>query len=344
MTEGSLARARNHLESLRARHPMASLIGAPTPLQYLPRFSDALGTQVWIKRDDIASFGIAGSKARKLELVVAHAKTAGFDSLLTIGPRQSNTCRAVAAACAASGLRAHLLLAADEPAQLTGNALLAHLMGASIHWTGPLEMRMLHDALGRHADTLRAAGHHPLVVAPGCSDTLGIVGMAMGYVEMHCQALEAGMLPRSIFHASATGGVWAGLKLGSTLTSGAAPTAVLVLDDLYADAVAKYVELYARASEHLGEGGEPGADEVDLDCSMLEVGYGRASAQIIEAIKLIARTEGIVCEPHYSGKALAALISRSRCGDLRGPAVFWHTGGVQVLGDPEITAMLSVGN
>jgi D-cysteine desulfhydrase len=341
MSRLGLLQTQECFEALRAVFPAFSLIAKPTPLQHLKRFSHVVGAQVWIKRDEIGSFAIAGSKSRKLELVIEQAVTGGFDSLVTIGPPQSNTCRAVAAACASVGLRSFLVLSGDAPSKLSGNALIAAMLGASIHWAGSLPMSHLETTLIEYFKHLRSRGLNPMLIAPGCSNKRGVVGMAIGYAEMQLQAIEAGFDPRSIYHASATGGIWAGMRIGSELTGGVAPTPVLVFDDMYPDTCAAYAALYNSTAEELGVGGRLDARDVVCDSSMVEVGYANADSAVIDAIALLARTEGIICDPYYSGKALAALVAHARNNTLPTPALFWHTGGIQVLGDPTAAVLLN---
>jgi 1-aminocyclopropane-1-carboxylate deaminase/D-cysteine desulfhydrase-like pyridoxal-dependent ACC family enzyme len=317
------------------------LLPGPTPLERLDRFSDAIGVETWIKRDDIGPFTVAGAKARKLELVAARARDEGARALLTIGPPQSNTCRAVAAACAAVGIEAHLVFANDRPEALTGNALLASLMGATLHWAGRIPLADYHVVLARHAARLAEEGIPHQVIDPGCSNGLGIIGMMLGYLEMTEQARASGLSPRSIVHASATGGVWAGLELGAVLTGGPRPRPVLVLDSLFPDMRLAYAERFNRAAREAGLSLHYRPQDVVLDESQLAVPFGQADDATIDAIRTLAQLEGIMCDPMYTGRALASFIAAAKRKEIEGPLVFWHTGGLQALGDPEIMKMLN---
>jgi 1-aminocyclopropane-1-carboxylate deaminase/D-cysteine desulfhydrase-like pyridoxal-dependent ACC family enzyme len=334
--------AEERLRALRAAFPLVPLLGAsPTPLNFLERFSEAVGVQIWIKRDDIASFGVAGAKARKLEFIVADALRLGVDALVTIGPAQSNTCRALAASCAASGLRAHLLFAGPQPKVSAGNALLAETLGAEVRWVGDIPMGGYHEALREYVETLEQSGVRVLTIAPGCSSALGVVGMAAGYLEMLVQASALGLTPTRIVHSSATGGIWAGLTLGASLVDGPRACSTLVVDDLYPDTRSAYASIFNDAARVIGHNARIRPDEVLLDESQLYSGYGKCSPEVVSAIRLLARTEGVICEPIYGGKALASLISKATHGQLKGPVVFWHTGGVQALGDPDVAQLLA---
>lgn len=337
-------RAQELLTTLRAaRGPNAAdLIGGPTPLQYLGRLSKVLGQDVFIKRDDATGHAVAGAKARKLEAVVGDGIARGFTSFATVGPAQSNTCRALAAACAVTGTQAHLVLAGETPSVLSGNALLSAMLGATLYWAGSLPMGELFSALDRYVSDRRRLGEHVLIVPPGCSNALGAIGMAAGYAELLVQCEAIGIQPTQIFHASATGGIWAGLELGAALlVGGPRPIAVLVLDDLYTDTRGAYAAIFNEAATAIGVTDRRSATTVDIDDSELAAGYGRASSACLEAVSLFARTEGVILDPVYTGQAATVLIRRIHEGRAQGPVVLWHSGGLQALGDAAMTVTLN---
>jgi 1-aminocyclopropane-1-carboxylate deaminase/D-cysteine desulfhydrase-like pyridoxal-dependent ACC family enzyme len=336
-------RASELLGTLRAaRGPhSANFLGGQTALQHLARLSRTLGQDVYIKRDDATGHSVAGAKARKLEAVVGDAIAQGYTSFATAGPAQSNTCRALAAACAITGTKAHLVLIGDEPGILTGNVLLSAMLGATLHWTGSIPLAELFFSLDRYVEGRRSCGERVLVVPPGCSNALGTIGMAAGYAELMVQCGEIGILPAEIVHASATGGIWAGLELGAALLDGPRPVAAIVLDDLYSDTRAAYAAIFNQAAAAIGQTHRRTASSVNIDDSELAAGYGRASPECLEAIALFARTEGVILDPVYTGQAAAVLIRRIRQGRARGPVVLWHSGGLQALGDQVMTATLN---
>src|SRR5919206_4362926 len=126
--------------------PRATLAPLPTPLQPLPRFSAAIGADVWMKRDDIGPVGLAENKVRKLELVPGGARRDGADAIVIVGAEQSNACRAAAAACAQLGLRCVLVLSGDEPDRASGNLLLDRLYAAELRFAGTTDWAALADA------------------------------------------------------------------------------------------------------------------------------------------------------------------------------------------------------
>src|SRR3954466_11920610 len=141
--------------------PRATLASLPTPLHHLPRFSAAVGAEVWMKRDDIGPLGLPGNKVRKLRVVLRAARRDGADALVIVGAEQSNACRAAAAACAQLGMRCVLVLSDDEPDRATGNLLLDRLYGAEVRFAGTTDWAALAEAADRATAELRSAGASP---------------------------------------------------------------------------------------------------------------------------------------------------------------------------------------
>lgn len=335
---GLTSRAQGLSSIIRERFEYLALQPARTPLARLDSLSRKVGVEVWLKADDVAPYAIAGAKARKLGVIVKKALSAGCDTLVTIGPEQSNTCRALAAACVMSGLKAHLLIASDRPNELSGNLLIASLMGAEIEFVGSMPMAALSGALDECVERLRMAGARPLRIAPGCSSPEGVIGMLLGYLEFIVQCGEVGLDPAEIRHGSATGGVWAGLAVGAALIDGVEPIATLVIDDLYESTTAGYIELANGALDLLGR---RVPIEPRFDRSRLTEPYGSVSDARVDALAVFARTEGVILDPIYSGAAAHSLLEDARSGRVSGPVVLWHTGGVPSLGDRRLSAAIS---
>lgn len=312
------------------RIPLADL---PTPLQRLDSFGAAIGAEVWIKRDDVGPIGLAGNKVRKLEYVLADARGQGADTIVIIGAEQSNAARATAAACAQLGLRCVLVLSGDEPDTPTGNLLLDRLFGAEIRFAGTTDWAELWQASERAAEELRAGGARPYSLPAGSSSPLGAVGFASAWFELLDQLREHQVDARTLFHASSSGGTHAGLLLGRAMSGGGPDLrAVGVAPNIVPDVPGYIAGLAGGAADALGVEADLG--DVDVDLGFLGDGYAIPTPDGIEAIRLLARTEAIVCDPIYSGKALAALVAAARGGELDGPAVFWHTGGHHALFAP----------
>lgn len=309
-------------ELLDGRLRLATL---PTPLHALPRLSEALGREVWVKRDDLTGTALGGNKVRKLELLVAEARRQGADCLVTVGAAQSNHARTTAAVAAIAGMGCHLLLAGRTPDRVTGNLVLDRLLGAELHFAGTHDWVALHAAMEELAEDLRRHGHRPYTMPVGGSVPLGVAGFTAAYVELREQCGARGLRPRTIVHASSSGGTQAGLELGRVLTGD--PTRVVGIDvakitGALRDVVARLV---AETAEVLG------VDAADADPTVLEGyagdGYAVESAGAADALRLLARTEGVLTDPVYSAKALHAVVAEP----FEEPVVFWHTGGVPAL-------------
>jgi len=308
------------------RIPLALL---PTPFHRLERFSEAIGAEVWIKRDDIGPIGLAGNKVRKLEYVLADAHNQGADVIVIIGAEQSNAARATAAACAQLGLRCVLVLGGERPPTPAGNLLLDELFGAEVHFAGDVGWAELWERSQRIGDDLRDEGATPYTLPAGASSPLGAIGFTAAWFELTHQLREHEVDAATLFFAQSSGGTYAGLLLGRAIDpDGPELRAVGVAPDVVPDVPGYIAGLANGAAELLGTQARP--EPVDIDMRFLGDGYAIPTPEGVEAIRLLARTEGIVCDPIYSGKALAALVA----DEHRAPKVFWHTGGYHAVFAP----------
>lgn len=302
--------------------PPLALAQRPTPVHPLPRLGAALGIDLWVKRDDLTGSGLGGNKVRKLEYLLAHAVAAGADCVLTTGGIQSNHARATAVAARRLGLTPHLLLRGARSPGATGNLLLDDLLGADIRWCTPAEYADRDTILAAWADALRAAGRRPYVIPEGGSNGLGALGYVAAAAELTAQD------PRpfdGIVVAVGSGGTLAGLALGGL----AGPVrGVAVCDD--APTFTARVRAIAADARTLGASvlPEPGPDTWQVVEGWQGPGYAIATPEIRDTIRLVARTEGLLLDPVYTGKAMHALVSEARAGRWRGRWLFWHTGGV----------------
>jgi D-cysteine desulfhydrase len=293
--------------------------------------------QIWIKRDDQTGLAGGGNKTRKLGLLLADALARGCDTLLTTGAVQSNHCRQTAAAAARAGLACHLVLGGQPPALPTGNLLLDRMLGAELHWT--TRENRLHR-LRELADELSAAGHHPYVITYGGSDPVGAAGYALAMEELYCQAIATGLRLDAIVVASSSGGTQAGMIAGTRALDWDIPILGISIDERKADLQAKVADLATRTSAHLGRTDLFAPEDVLADDNYLGAGYGVVGDLEREAINLVARAEGILLDPVYTGRAFGGLLDvlRHRPASFAaspgpGPTtlLFWHTGGQPAL-------------
>lgn len=309
--------------------PIVALAQHATPVDRLTRLQAALGPAcpaLLMKRDDLLSFGGGGNKVRKLQTVAREATAAGADVLITCGGVHSNHARVTAAAAAALGVRAILVLNGEAPLEPVGNLALDQLFGADVRFVRTREERA--PEMERIAAELRAAGATPAIVPLGASTPLGAIGFARGVVELS----GASVRPDVIVHATSSGGTQAGVIAGCALM-GLAPRVIGVsADDPAATLTATVRALLEGVAARLGaKPATVGLDrEVVVDDTQVGDGYGVPTRASLEARELVARTEGIVLDHTYTSKAMAGLIDRVRTGafDKNQTVLFWHTGGL----------------
>ena len=324
--------------------PRLRLCQLPTPIQRLSRLEAALGLasdaapQLYIKRDDLTGLAFGGNKGRKLEFSLAEARQQDADVVLTCGGVQSNHCRQTAVAAAALGLEAHLFLRGGRPARLTGNLVPSELAGATFHFigpgagqTGPGSGVNLEDAMGRFAEELRSAGRRPYVIPTGASNPTGAMGYVDAAREIAEQQGELGVRFDWIVTASGSFGTQAGLLAGAALFGLSARVmgvAVSPTRDVEARR-AEVARLATRTAERLAPGTQIEVDRVVFEADYAGPAYATPTQAGTEAIRLLARLEGIFLDPTYTGKAMAGLIDYVRAGRFApGERVlFVHTGG-----------------
>ena len=311
---------------------------APTPIEPLERLSAALvergapPVELWIKRDDLTGFALGGNKVRKLEFSFAAALSAGADTVLTCGGFDSNHCRATAFLARRHGLVPHLLLRTSDGkpvASWQGNTLLGAIAGAEITWVTPDEYRSGITLLESHAERLGAQGRTVAVIPEGASDARGALGFVAASEELAEQELECGFSFDAVLHAVGSGGTSAGLQAGRDAL--ARPWNVLgvpVCDD-GAYFRSKVRTIRQDLTEEFGlpaEGTAPGDRYLD---GFAGRGYGLSDRTELEFYAWIARTEGILLDPCYTGKAFRALVDAVERGEFAAGSriLFWHTGG-----------------
>jgi len=320
--------------------PRVPLAVLPTPVHELTRLRDALGgpskaPRILIKRDDLTGLALGGNKARKLEFLVADALRHGAKALITTGATQSNHARMTAAAARMAGLDCHLVLTSKSSAPpLQGNLLLDIVYGATVHHVPAPEDPKL--ALGNDEakvrdveETLRARGATPYLIAVGGSSAVGSLGYTLGTVELVEQLADAGIEVSRVYYASGSRGTQAGLTLG--LKACGAKFRVYGVAVSTGEPEKTYRALNAAngAAEILGIPTRLVVEDLFTDNAFIGEGYGIPTPECLEAIALVARTEGILVDPCYTGKAMAGLIAHVRRGELRPDetVVFLHTGG-----------------
>jgi len=328
------------LRSTFIRVPRTPLATLPTPLHEATRLRAALGgpskaPRILIKRDDLTGLALGGNKARKLEFLVADAVAHGADALITTGATQSNHARMTAAAACMAGLECHLVLTSKSAAPpLQGNLLLDRVYGATLHHVpAPEDPRLAlgsDEAKVREVESaLRAVGKRPYVIAVGGSSSVGALGYILATAELVEQLSAAGLHPSRVYYASGSRGTQAGLALGAKACDVSYCAYGIAVSTGEPDKTYRAFHAANGAAEILGIPTRVELDDLFTDSGFIGEGYGIPTNECLEAIALLARTEGILVDPCYTGKALAGLIAHARTGEVtpRETVVFLHTGG-----------------
>ncbi|MEC3975401.1 D-cysteine desulfhydrase family protein [Amycolatopsis sp. H20-H5] len=314
------------------RFPRVDLGGFPTPLQPAPRLGEAIGVpNLLLKRDDVHPLGQGGNKLRKLEFLLGAALADGADTVVTFGALQTNHGRQTAAACAKLGLRCELVLTAKVPRdgdayERSGNVLLDHIFGANVHFcadgeeTGRTYDRLLAEAA--------AEGRKVATFPVGGSNAVGALGYVAATAELAGQLAERGITRARIVAPHASGGTVAGLALGTGLLDESLALDVACVSHPAEEALESMSQLVAETAK-LMDVGVPSLDHVHVDDRTMGEAYGIPREDTWAALRLFGRTEGVVLDPVYSGKAGAALVDWAAHGRFAEdePVVFLHTGG-----------------
>jgi L-cysteate sulfo-lyase len=322
--------------------PRIPLVHSPTPLEPMRRLSKLLGgPRLWIKRDDCTGLSTGGNKSRKLEFIMADAVQKGADAIVTAGATQSNHARQTAAAAARLGLPCHLLLwnmnrFEDRSYAQNGNVLLNYLHGAIIHDLSGAgatsEIAYLNAAVSEFSQKLRDTGGNPYEIPVGASNPTGALGYVSCAIELLTQSRELGLSLAAILHKSGSAGTQAGLVAGLRGAGAAIPVIGIGGGKAPRNLEEIVFKMAVETGVMLGAADlVRRADIVAIDPD--PVGYGQLTTTISEALLLLARTEGVLLDPVYTGRAMVALIELIRAGrfDRNADVVFIHTGGTASL-------------
>jgi D-cysteine desulfhydrase family pyridoxal phosphate-dependent enzyme len=318
------------------RLPRVSLGYLPTPLEECRRLSEALGgPRILVKRDDLTGLAFGGNKTRKLEFNFGEALERGADVIVGTAAAQSNHCRQAAAAAAKLGLPCHLLLRGgqkDQPPR-QGNLLLDDVLGASIRLLYGDELAHWPETVAAYLEELRAKGHRPYQIMNTLeSDRLGAVAYMSAFLELHAQLRERGVHAGRIYLAS-LGGTGGGLALAAKVVTLETKVVCFTPMDSVAIRKPKMLQEANSAAELLGLPDRLEDTDVEMHDAYIGPAYGVPTPEGIAAIRLLARTEGIILDPVYTAKAMAGLIDHARRGLIGEDetVIFVHTGGLPAL-------------
>ena len=316
--------------------PSVPLCHQPTPLEFMPRMSESLGgPRLWIKRDDCTGLATGGNKTRKLEFLIADAIEKGADMLVTQGAVQSNHVRQTAAAACKFGLDCHALLERRVPGreddyETTGNVLFDQIFGTSLEFR-PAGLDMNAEALAV-TEKLVAAGRKPYFIPGGGSNEIGALGYVSCAYELLDQIKANDLDVGWIVLATGSAGTHAGMLAGLHAAGSTIPVMGISVRQPEDKQIAAVHKLTVLTASQLTD--TPiGVEKVIVDDGYVGAGYGQPAQGTLDAINLIARREGLLFDPVYSGKGLAGMIGLAGQNFFESDkdVIFLHTGGAAAL-------------
>ncbi|MDC9818518.1 D-cysteine desulfhydrase family protein [Pectobacterium polonicum] len=307
----------------------------PTPLEPLNRLGKALGIDLTIKRDDYTGFGGGGNKVRKLEYLMADARIQGIDVVITTGGHQSNHARMVAAAARKFGMKPVLVLRGDAPQTYQGNLLLDKLFGAELEFLDPQGyFAQIDGAMQAHADAAAARGEKAMIIPLGGATPLGALGYVRAVEEMDAQRKANRQPPPQIIVApTGSGGTLAGLYVGARQywpETKIVGISVSAKAEWFQERIAVMTQDCANLLQWPQQWTP---DDIWIEDGFVGPAYGVPSDGGIEAIYRVAREEGVLLDPVYTGKAMHGLIHLVEQGHIAPNArvIFIHCGGSPAL-------------
>lgn len=320
-----------------ARFPRRRYTEGRTPIEKLSRLSAELeGPQIYIKRDDLLGLTSGGNKTRKLEFLVADALAHGADTLVTCGAVQSNHCRLTLAAAVKEGLKCRLVLEerveGSYDADASGNNLLFRLLGVESVRVVPGGANM-DTEMAIVADAVRSEGRKPYVIPGGGSNPIGATGYVACAMELLAQSFDSGLAIDKIVTASGSSGTHAGLVTGLEGSQAQIPVVGINVSRPKAEQEEKVYALVRQTAERLGIHTAISRDRVVCFDDYVGPGYSLPTPEMGEAVRMLARLEGVLLDPVYTGKTMAGLIGLTRQGffEKDDNVLFLHTGGSPAL-------------
>ncbi len=317
--------------------PRIPLANQPTRGHWL-RYGESLGPRFWLKRDDHTGSELMGNKVRKLEYLMADALAEKATHVFSCGGEQSNHARATAFAARQLGMESVLILRTDDPEQppaATGNILLDKLVGSEIVWISRPAWRNRNQLLAEQADRIRAAGGRPYVVPEGGSNALGSWGYirAMHELASDLSTIASPSNPVTVVYACGSGGTGAGLVMGAKLFGLAAKgiriAGVNVCDDraYFLDVIGK---ICSDMESRWSLGANVTAEDIELVDGHVGAGYAKSRPEELMTIRDLCRSDGVVLDPVYTGKAFHGVVTELKRDPKRfgSTVAFIHTGGM----------------
>ncbi|MFQ5648437.1 MAG: D-cysteine desulfhydrase family protein [bacterium] len=303
----------------------------PTPIDLLERLSNSLeGPRIYVKRDDETGIAVTGNKVRKLEFLLAEALARGCDTVITCGGYQSNHARTTAVVAARLGLKCHLVLRNGLSASMDGNLFIDRLVGAEIQYVSPEEYMRIDDVMQQVARDVKSSGNKSYIIPEGGSNEIGALGYLKAAREIAEQLRAMKLKIHHIIVPLGSGGTQAGLLLGKYLFDLPARIHGINVCDDKAYFVSKIHKLLQRIERRFNMDIQIGKEEIRVIDGYVGKGYGLSSQEEIDLIKQIAKMEGVILDPVYTGKAMFGLLDQVKKGGFTADEniLFIHTGGI----------------
>lgn len=320
-------------------HEKVSFLHLPTPLEYLPALSRRLGVEFYIKRDDLTGLGMGGNKLRKLEYLLYDAQQQGATMLLTLGGAQTNHGRLTAAVAAKYGMRCAILCIDDYPGEVSANILLDRIMGADVILKkndGRPESEQQDELIAQMVKKYAAEGEKVYVIPVGGSNRIGMLGYYECAREITAQAFEMGISHARLLCGVGSLGTYMGLFCGLRNEGSPLRLTGVAISPFGAGKEARIVEYFEEVRQSLGLSITASRADFDIETGYAREGYNIPNPIVRDAIYEMARTEAIILDPCYTGKAFAGIRDMVAEGKIaQGETIiFLHTGGAPAINTP----------
>ena len=310
--------------------PRLELAKLPTPLDRVENLGKSLGNlDLWFKRDDLTGFGLGGNKVRSLEYLAADAMKVNSNILITGGSPGSNHVRTTMAVAAHLGLKGVAVLSGTRPSKANGNLLLNQLLDAKLVFTGNPDRSYIDNYIEDEAESLRGKGESPYMIRRGGVSSLGCIGYVSAAVEICSQLQSLNLNPDILLCATGCGVTQAGLLVGFKLMGLNCRLYGITVSRSRDECIAYIKQLINETEDVLGLESRVKNDEIFVFDEYIGEGYSVPTSEGIDAIRLVAQTEGIFLDPIYTGKAMAGLTDLVKKGLIGSDntVIFLHTGG-----------------
>ena len=310
--------------------PRLKLAKLPTPLDRVENLGKSLGNlDLWIKRDDLTGFGFGGNKVRSLEYLAADAMKKNSNILITGGSHGSNHVRTTMAVAAHLGLKGLAVLSGTRPSTKNGNLLLDQLLGAKLIFTGDENRSNIDNFIEDEVKRLQSLDERPYLIRRGGVSSLGCIGYVSAAMEICSQLQNLNLKPDILLCATGCGVTQAGLLVGFKLMGLNCQIYGITVSRTRDECIAQIKQLIDETEETLGLNSKVTSNDIFVFDEYIGDGYTMPSSKGIEAIHLVAQTEGIFLDPIYTGKAMAGLTDLVKKGHigLDQKVIFLHTGG-----------------